>query len=74
MATEMETAPAAPSWARPTSIRLRADVLDRVRALADREGNTEAGTLRRVVALGLDVAESIDRPNGAAERGEEVPA
>jgi predicted transcriptional regulator len=37
----------------PTTIRMKTEVRDQVRVIADREGNTEAAVLRRALATGL---------------------
>jgi predicted DNA-binding protein len=43
------------TFTKPTTIRVKPNILERVRAIADKEGNTEAAVLRRAIAAGLVV-------------------
>lgn len=47
----------------PTSIRLQATALQRVRTLAEREGNGESSIIRRALAAGLDVIDPQEVSN-----------
>jgi hypothetical protein len=38
-----------------TTLRVRSDISERVRAIANQEGNTEAAVLRRALTTGLNV-------------------
>jgi hypothetical protein len=47
----------------PTSIRLQATALQRIRTLAEREGNGESAVIRRALAAGLDVIDPQEAGN-----------
>jgi hypothetical protein len=62
-----------PVFCEPTTVRLQPVVLDQVKNIASREGNTPTAVLRRAISIGLESMTEA-KTTAAGSPADKVPA